>query len=32
MENHLDVVVTEKITLASSQLFPQEAPEACFFS
>lgn len=32
MENYLDVVVTEKITLASSQLLPREAPEACFFS
>lgn len=29
MENYLDVAVTAKIMLASSQLLPGEAHEAC---
>lgn len=29
MENDLDVAVTAKIMLASSQLLPEEAQEAC---
>lgn len=30
MENYLDAAVTTKIMLASSQLLPGEAQEACF--